>query len=135
VKLTILFSKAYSQTFSWCFRDPIRVHRIGNRVPKIRENYHRVPKIRNRVPTGPHRVPNIFLKNTLISHFTNNETMLATAKHIIGSFWVKLYNWSKLTKHRTTVRSETAVGKSVWSGKLCANVICPNVWRHTHRKS
>ena len=33
------------------FRDPIRVPRISNRVPRIRENYHRVPKIReNRVP-------------------------------------------------------------------------------------
>jgi len=28
------------------FRDPIRVPRIENRVPRIRENYHRVPRIR-----------------------------------------------------------------------------------------
>ena len=46
-----------------CFRDPIRVPKIENRVPRISENYHRVPKIReNRVPAGPYRVPNIFLK-------------------------------------------------------------------------
>jgi len=33
------------------FRDPIRVPRISNRVPTIREIYHRVPKIiENRVP-------------------------------------------------------------------------------------
>ena len=33
------------------FRDPIRVPRISNRVPRIRENYHWVPKIwENRVP-------------------------------------------------------------------------------------
>jgi len=33
--------------FLRCFRDP----RIENRVPRISENYHRVPKIReNRVP-------------------------------------------------------------------------------------
>jgi len=33
------------------FRDPIRVPRISNWVPRIRENYHQVPKIRkNRVP-------------------------------------------------------------------------------------
>jgi len=50
----------------------------------------------------------------------------------IESFWVKSSNWSKLTKHRTTVWSEAVVGKSVRSGKLCVNVICPNVWRHTH---
>jgi len=46
----------------WTY-DPIRVPGISNRVPTIRENYHRVPKIReNRVPTDPYRVPNIFLK-------------------------------------------------------------------------
>ena len=45
------------------FRDPIRVPRISNRVPRIRKNYHRVPKLREiRVPTDPYRVPNIFLK-------------------------------------------------------------------------
>ena len=41
----------YKQVFSRCFRGPIRVPRIENRVPWIRENYHRVPRIReNRVP-------------------------------------------------------------------------------------
>ena len=34
------------------FRGPVRVPRIENRVPRISENYHRVPRIReNRVPT------------------------------------------------------------------------------------
>jgi len=48
----------YAQGFLRYFRDPIRVR-------SIRENYHRVPRIReNRVPTGPYWVPNIFLKNT-----------------------------------------------------------------------
>ena len=51
--------KEYPLTKNWLrgrvflrrFRDPIRVPRISNRVPRIRENYHRVPKIRkNRVP-------------------------------------------------------------------------------------
>jgi len=38
------------------FRDPIR-------VPRIRGNYHRLPRIReNRVPTGPYWVPNIFVE-------------------------------------------------------------------------
>ena len=38
------------------FRDPIRVPRISNRVSRIRENYHRVPKTReNRV----HRIREI----------------------------------------------------------------------------
>jgi len=40
-----------SRVFLRRFRDPIRVPRISNRVPRIRENYHRVPKIReNGVP-------------------------------------------------------------------------------------
>jgi len=35
-------------------QDPIRVPRIENRVPRIREIDHRVPRIReNRIPTGP----------------------------------------------------------------------------------
>ena len=39
------------QFFLRRFRDPIRVPRISNRVPRIRENYHRVPKIKEyRVP-------------------------------------------------------------------------------------
>jgi len=39
------------QSFSRCFRDPIRVTRIENRVPRIREDYHRAPRIKeNRVP-------------------------------------------------------------------------------------
>jgi len=33
-----------------------------------------------------------------------------------------------------TVLSEGAIGKSVRSGKLCANVICPNVWRYTQKE-
>jgi len=49
--------------FLKCFRDPIRVPRIENRVTRISENYHWVPRIReNRVPTCRYRVPNIFLK-------------------------------------------------------------------------
>jgi len=58
------------RVFLRCFRDPIPVPRIENQVPTISENYHRVPRItenrvprfRSRVPTGPYRVPNIFLK-------------------------------------------------------------------------
>jgi len=71
----------------------------------------------------------LFLQNNLASL----QTMLGKAKRLIESFWVKSSNWSKLTKHCTTVQSEAAVGKSVRSGKLCANVICPNVWRHTKK--
>jgi len=45
------------------FRDPIRIPRISNRVPRHRKNYDQVHKIReNRVPTDPYQVPNIFLK-------------------------------------------------------------------------
>ena len=62
---------------------------------------------------------------TYIMLFTS-QTMLGKAKRLIESFWVKSSNWSKLRKHRMTVRSEAALGKSVRSGNLRANVICPN---------
>ena len=41
-------SKNYNlrQVFLRCFRDPIRVPKIENWVPRIRVNYHRVPRIR-----------------------------------------------------------------------------------------
>jgi len=55
------------QGFLRWFRDPIQVPRIENRVPRISENYHRVPRIReNRIPTGLYLVSDIFLKRTLI---------------------------------------------------------------------
>jgi len=52
------------------FSDPIRVPRISNRVPRIRENYHRVPKIReNRVPRikdiGSLQIQTVFLTFSL----------------------------------------------------------------------
>jgi len=51
-----------TQGFLRYFRDPIRLPRISNRVPRVRENHDRVPKLRkNRVPIDPNRVPNIFL--------------------------------------------------------------------------
>ena len=41
----------FARVFLRRFRDPIRVPRLSNRIPRIRENYHRVPKIReNRIP-------------------------------------------------------------------------------------
>jgi len=55
-------------------RDPIRVPRIENRVPGIRETYHRVPIIDIRVPTSPYRVPNTFLeKNAARKQKLKNE--------------------------------------------------------------
>jgi len=40
-----------NSVFLRCFRDPIRAPRIENRIPRIRENHHGVPRIKeNRVP-------------------------------------------------------------------------------------
>jgi len=59
--------KVLPRVFLRRFRDPIRVPRIEHRVSTISENHHRVPRIKeNRVPTGSHRVPNIFLKKNCI---------------------------------------------------------------------
>ena len=38
---------AYKQFFLRCFTDPIRVPRIENEVPRIREKYHRICRIRD----------------------------------------------------------------------------------------
>jgi len=58
----------YGQGFLRCFKDPNQGPRIENRVPRIREKYHRIPRIRenrvsriscwkrNRFPTDPYRV-------------------------------------------------------------------------------
>ena len=42
-----------------CFRDLIQVPRIEDRVSRNRENHHRIP-------VGPYRVLNIFLKKSLV---------------------------------------------------------------------
>jgi len=47
-----VLADAYNQGFLKRFRDPFPVTRIENRVPRVRENYHRVPRIRE---SGPYR--------------------------------------------------------------------------------
>jgi len=58
-----IMSTIYTTGFLRCFRDLIQVPIIENRVPRIRENYYRVARIRENwvVPTGPHWVLDIFL--------------------------------------------------------------------------
>jgi len=122
LKLTILFSKAYSIHLHYAihFTNNVRQSQAFNwvilsrtiQLIQLNETWHEF---------------------TYIMLFTS-QTVLGKAKRLIESFWVKPSNWSKLTKHSMTVRSEAAVGKSVRNGKLCANVTCPNVWRHTQKK-
>ena len=69
----------YDQGFLKAFRDPIRVPRIQNRIPRIRKlsrvswNKEKSSSLnqRNRVPTGPYWVPDIFLKKNpgMTNHF------------------------------------------------------------------
>ena len=59
--------------------------------------------------------------------------MLGKAKRLIESFWVKPSNWSKLTKHRMTVRSEAAVGKSEAGSYL--QTLFALMSEDTHKKS
>ena len=63
-------------------------------------------------------------------HFTNNVRQSQAFNWDILS---QSSNWSKLTKHRTTVRSEAVVGKSVWSGSYVQTSFA-FVWRHTQKK-
>ena len=68
--------KKYIQGFLMCFRDPIRVPRIENRVPRIRENYIRgniwTDTAINifRISTGPYWVPNIFQKTDIFKRIS-----------------------------------------------------------------
>jgi len=45
-----LFHNRLNQFFLRCFRDPIWVPRIANRLPRIRGNHHWVTRIENRAP-------------------------------------------------------------------------------------
>jgi len=65
-----------------------RVPRIENRAPRIRENYHRVPRIiENRVPTGPYRVRNSFLKKKL--KWPNKIEKNWSLKKMTAKNWVR----------------------------------------------
>jgi len=44
-KVDFTWVECLVQGFLRCFRNTIRVPRIENRVPRIRENYHRVPRM------------------------------------------------------------------------------------------
>jgi len=62
---------ALLQVFLGRFWDPMRVSRISNRVPRIREGYHWVTKIReNRVPTDHTGCLTFSLKKTWITVVT-----------------------------------------------------------------
>ena len=72
-----------AQGFLRCFRDPIRVPRISNRVPRIRENYHRVPTIRE------NRVPRIREIGSLQVH-TGHLTFSLKKTAVAGNLWQML---------------------------------------------
>ena len=70
--------------FLRCFRDP----RIENRVPRISENYHRVP-------TGPYQLPNIFHEKTDYNIFVLFLDKLLLAGHL----WLaNQEGWSSVLK-------------------------------------
>jgi len=59
----LLAAVAEPRDFLWRFRDPNQVRRISNQVCTIRENYHRVSRIReNRIHASPYLVSTLFLK-------------------------------------------------------------------------
>jgi len=76
-----------------CFRDPIQVPRIENHVPTIRENYHRVSRIReNRVPRireiGSLQVHTAYLtfslKKTVYSDFYLDQALVFCKNRTVG---------------------------------------------------
>jgi len=73
------------------FRDPIRVPRITNRVPRIRENYHPVPKITaNRVrrirEIGSLQIRAGFLTFSLKKTLSVQLISVYIAQHILWTF-------------------------------------------------
>jgi len=82
--ISVPLCSSVAQGFLRCFRDPIRVLRVESRVPRIRENYHWLPRTReNRAPRireigslqihTEWRVPNIFLKKNLVLRQVNQQ--------------------------------------------------------------
>ena len=93
-KLSLAASNEHPGFFLRCFRDPNRVPRIENWIPRIKENYQRVSKIReNRVPTGPYRVPNIFLKKKWAS---TSRRKLCRRRNLHSNASIAL-NWNAFT--------------------------------------
>ena len=77
-----IFVFSINRVFLRCFRDPIRVPRISNRVPRIRENYHRAlesEKIGSleSEKSGPYRVPNLFFKKNWYKWWFFSSTFLS----------------------------------------------------------
>jgi len=84
--LSILFFKlCLAQGFLRCFRDPSRVPRIENQVPRIRGNYHRVLRI------GQNRVPRIREIGSLQIH-TGYVTFSLKKTGLAGCSFVCLYS-------------------------------------------
>jgi len=76
------------RVFLRCFRDPIWVPRIENRVPRIRENYDRVPRI---IETNLYRVPNISLKKNL-SKWKHGHYWKITSSCIVYTLFWNIWN-------------------------------------------
>ena len=75
-----------------CFRDPFWLPIISNRFPRIKENYHRVPKIReNRVP----RIREIGFLQILTRFLTFS---LKTTLYIY--IYIYIYIWTRSVKWR-----------------------------------
>ena len=85
--------------------------RIENRVLRISENCHWVPRNReNRVPAGPYGVPNIFLKKpgfyqTLASS-TNKPAGSRTQPCIVDSIGVTLLSGDALRPKKRVMGQE-----------------------------
>jgi len=110
-------------------RDPIRVLRVSNRVSWIRENYHRVPKLKeNRVPSikeiGSLKIQTRFLTFSL-KKTCNMERFFSWCRHkpkrktnLSGwtSFYIKLV-WN--LKHLSCKQfQKTVKGDSTFLGNL-----------------
>jgi len=77
--------------FLRCFRDPIQVPRIENRVPSISENYHRVPRIREIGSLQDHTGYLTFSSKKTDPQYYKNAKHIFINKHTESVCWCTLH--------------------------------------------
>jgi len=84
---------AFTPVFLRRFRDPIRVPRISNRVPRIRAHYHRVPKIRENGVPRIREIGSLQIHTGYLNIFLKKNCFTLSAAYINQS----IKNWIRST--------------------------------------
>ena len=133
-RINQIFLQKYAKLFIYvpgflrCCRDPIRIPRIENRVPRIRENYYRVPEIReNWVPRireiGSLQVHTGYLTFSLKKQhipnrkfITNHFENIPILKNLVHTVYIPVGNAANAT---TAVNDWTNWKNASWQDPTC----------------